>query len=336
MKWYLNRKVNYYPFDTYLVNLGYIIEQEKNFGAGLKNTFYYYRDRVAYCYRGQKDLDNIAKLLNKEFNRKFIDEYSKKIKLYSKQLLKETEKAFTSKKDLINHFKKFCEVHKNLFSLLQLPEYCQLFLPHLNKKLLIKFGMSRDYAIKRLIKVEKIYRDRLGKLLKLSKITALMLLPDEIENILNKDKIPKNLKSRKTFALHTKECKIKVYWNKEADKIYKKLINIKRLNIKRLKGQISYKGNYKGKAYIALKQDDFKHIPKGAVLICSMTRYDIVHYLNKVGAIVTDQGGITCHAAIIARELKIPTIIGTQNATDTFKTGELVEVNTNKGIVKKL
>lgn len=57
---------------------------------------------------------------------------------------------------------------------------------------------------------------------------------------------------------------------------------------------------------------------------------------RKVSAIVTDQGGITCHAAIMAREPKAPTVIGMKRATDVFKTGNRVEVDAERGIVRKL
>jgi pyruvate,water dikinase len=51
---------------------------------------------------------------------------------------------------------------------------------------------------------------------------------------------------------------------------------------------------------------------------------------------VTDEGGVTCHAAIVAREMKKPCIIGTKIATKVLKDGDLVEVDANKGVVKIL
>ena len=58
--------------------------------------------------------------------------------------------------------------------------------------------------------------------------------------------------------------------------------------------------------------------------------------MEKSAAIVTDAGGILCHAAIVSRELKIPGVIGTKYATKVFKDGDLVEVDANKGIVRKI
>ena len=72
------------------------------------------------------------------------------------------------------------------------------------------------------------------------------------------------------------------------------------------------------------------------VLVTSMTRPEMVVAMEKAAAIVTDEGGITSHAAIVSRELKIPCIIGTKIATRILKNGDLVEVDAFKGIVRKI
>jgi pyruvate,water dikinase len=58
--------------------------------------------------------------------------------------------------------------------------------------------------------------------------------------------------------------------------------------------------------------------------------------MKKAGAIVTDEGGLTCHAAIVSRELRVPCVIGTKIATKVLKDGDLVEVDADRGIVKIL
>jgi len=65
-----------------------------------------------------------------------------------------------------------------------------------------------------------------------------------------------------------------------------------------------------------------------------MTNPQIVPFLKNASAIVADEGGLTCHAAIISRELKIPCIVGTGNGTRLIKKGDLIEVDANKGEVK--
>ena len=64
-----------------------------------------------------------------------------------------------------------------------------------------------------------------------------------------------------------------------------------------------------------------------------MTNPQMVPYLKNAVAIVTDEGGLMCHAAIISRELGKPCIVGTGNASRVFEDGDLVEVNANEGVV---
>ena len=74
----------------------------------------------------------------------------------------------------------------------------------------------------------------------------------------------------------------------------------------------------------------------GDILVSIATRPEMLPVMKKAAAIVTDEGGITCHAAIVSRELKIPCIVGTQTATSVLKDGDKVEVDTEKGVVKTL
>ncbi len=77
-----------------------------------------------------------------------------------------------------------------------------------------------------------------------------------------------------------------------------------------------------------------KTIQKGEILVCEMTTPDYIVHIKNAAAIVTDKGGILCHAAIVAREFHIPCIVGTNNATSLLKEGDVVEIDADKGIVK--
>lgn len=72
---------------------------------------------------------------------------------------------------------------------------------------------------------------------------------------------------------------------------------------------------------------------KGDILVCKMTSPDYLPLMQKAGAIITDQGGILCHAAIVARELNKTCLVGTGNATSVLHTGDQVIVNAKKGTV---
>ena len=72
---------------------------------------------------------------------------------------------------------------------------------------------------------------------------------------------------------------------------------------------------------------------KGNVLVTDMTNPDYVPFMKMAGAIVTDKGGVTCHAAIVSRELGIPCVVGTENATKIMVTGKEYTVDSKSGIV---
>ncbi|HIH43249.1 TPA: hypothetical protein HA246_06410 [Candidatus Woesearchaeota archaeon] len=94
-------------------------------------------------------------------------------------------------------------------------------------------------------------------------------------------------------------------------------------------------GKAVGKVKIALSAADaLKKIKKGDILVTGMTMPDFVPVMKKAAAIITNEGGATCHAAIISREFNIPCIVGTKIATKVLKDGMLVEVNANHGVVK--
>jgi pyruvate,water dikinase len=101
-------------------------------------------------------------------------------------------------------------------------------------------------------------------------------------------------------------------------------------------GMIACKGKVTGPVKICKSVDDIERVKKGDILITSMTRPEFLPAMQKAIAFVTDEGGITSHAAIVSREMNKPCIIGTKNATKIFKDGDLVEVDANNGTVKKI
>lgn len=101
-----------------------------------------------------------------------------------------------------------------------------------------------------------------------------------------------------------------------------------------ISGRAAFSGIAAGKARVVLNKKDLENFKPGEVLVASMTTPSMVMAMKKAAAFVTNEGGITCHAAILAREMKKPCIIGTKNATKLLKNGDLVEVDADKGVVK--
>ncbi len=105
--------------------------------------------------------------------------------------------------------------------------------------------------------------------------------------------------------------------------------------VKILHGRTGFPGLVKGRVK-KVNPYIYEKIRKGDIIVTGMTTPEIVPFLKKVRAIVTDEGGVTAHAAIISREFKIPCVLGTKIATQALNDGDLVEVDATKGIVRKL
>ncbi len=105
--------------------------------------------------------------------------------------------------------------------------------------------------------------------------------------------------------------------------------------IKQIKGTVASKGAARGKVKIVIETKDLKKVKKGDILVADETDPDFLPAMRKAKAIITDMGGLLCHAAIVSRELGIPCITGTKIATKVLRDGDLVEVDAHKGIVRK-
>lgn len=104
---------------------------------------------------------------------------------------------------------------------------------------------------------------------------------------------------------------------------------------KEIKGVPASQGVVQGRVKIILDfEKDLSKMKKGDILITDETDSAALPLILKAKAIVTDTGGLLCHAAIVSRELKIPCMVGTKIATRVLRDGDLIEVNANKGIVK--
>ncbi|MBM3204523.1 hypothetical protein FJZ48_00895 [Candidatus Uhrbacteria bacterium] len=103
-----------------------------------------------------------------------------------------------------------------------------------------------------------------------------------------------------------------------------------------LRGQSAYRGRIRGRVRIVKRTDQAEQLAEGEIIVSPMTTPDFVPAMKKAAAFVTDEGGITCHAAIIAREMKKPCLIGTKVATQVLHDGDEVEVDANQGVVRIL
>jgi len=107
-------------------------------------------------------------------------------------------------------------------------------------------------------------------------------------------------------------------------------------DVSEIRGTTAYRGKVTGVARVLRNAKDISIFNEGEILVANQTTPEYVPAMKKAAAIVTDQGGITCHAAIVARELKLPAIIGTKIATKVIKDGDRIEVDAEKGVIRIL
>ncbi|MFH1789502.1 MAG: PEP-utilizing enzyme [bacterium] len=161
----------------------------------------------------------------------------------------------------------------------------------------------------------------------------------EFKDILEKGIDIRVLSDRKDFGLCLcNEEGYKIVVGNNARQVYRFIIQSTQANMNNheVKGIVASKGKATGRVKIVLKIHDMINFEKGDVLVSSMTRPEMIPAMKQAVAIVTDEGGMTSHAAIVARELKVPCIIGTKYATTIFKNGDMVDVDAEDGKIRKI
>ncbi len=101
------------------------------------------------------------------------------------------------------------------------------------------------------------------------------------------------------------------------------------------KGICASPGIVIGKAKIVSNPSENNKVEEGEILITHATTVDYLPSMKKAGAVVTEVGGLTCHAAVVSREFNIPCIVSFRDAMTLFKDGDLIEVDANKGLINR-
>ena len=162
----------------------------------------------------------------------------------------------------------------------------------------------------------------------------------EIEDILQgKQFDPSELNQRHEHSLmYSTKGKMTIFLGSDADRFLRKMNieKIKTKGVKEMKGTCAQTGMAKGTVKIVNRKSDNHKVKKGDIMVSHTTSPDLVPAMKKAAAIVTEAGGLTCHAAIVSRELETPCVVGTLVAAKVFKDGDRVEVDATKGIVKKI
>ena len=280
-------------------------------------------EEMQYAYSGYTEIKSI-----KDVEDSIKKEYSKYFKDNKKIVgeLKKEKLEYKEIKDAFNKWKKYLNKEEK-----ELVDYIQtiIFLRDkrkdvMGKGIVVNFRVGEKFFKEIGLSKELIYYCAYEEFL-----NGKCYFQDKKEEILNR---PKGV-----LFLHSYDGSIKFEYEK-FDDIKKKMEGTYLKSQKRDKesiiGQVAYKGDIKGKVKIVLRPSEFNKFKRGDILVTSMTRPEFVPLMKIASAIITDEGGITCHAAIVSRELKIPCVIGTKIATQVLKDGDIIEVDANKGVVR--
>jgi len=235
-----------------------------------------------------------------------------------------------------NRLKEVKEKQKELLKILGTDKKHQILFD-ISRQIIYLKGLRKDALYFSFYSYEPLLKE-IGKKLNLSLNQLRFLWPSEFKKaVLKKDFDRNELNERFKFSVFVYiNGKKQTLTGKKALEWAKKVPDSKDYKINELEGSTAVPGMVKGIAKIINLPEDMVKMNEGDVLVSHATNPNLVPAMKKAAAIVTDIGGVTCHAAIVSRELNIPCVIGTKIATKVFKDGDLIDVNANHGIVKKL
>jgi phosphoenolpyruvate synthase/pyruvate phosphate dikinase len=210
---------------------------------------------------------------------------------------------------------------------------------HNLQKLLPYFQDARKYSETIYSESEILFRNIAKIISKEKKYPAKLLTcltQKEFIFFLNSRKLPKKyiLEERyKNSILYFDHGKEIIFTGQNAKKIESIIDKQNQLTKKQIHGVSAYPGEVISIVRIILDPHKKQTFNQGDILVTGMTRPEFMSYIKKASAIITDVGGILCHAAITARELKIPCVVGTISATKLLKSGQKIKIDATKGII---
>lgn len=219
---------------------------------------------------------------------------------------------------------------KSVFSKIQKESHVYLLMKYFNiysnKKEWKNFIRERSsYKLSKLL--SEIAERRLVTLQELS-----YLREEEICKIITREINFENIKRRKEnslYIIHRDQIEV-IEDKKLLEKVDSNLLN----NEFELKGEIACHGKISGKVCIILSNQDFHKFDEGDIIVAPTIRPDYAPLMGKSSAIITNEGGMLSHVAILSREFEKPCITGTRIATTVLKDGDFIEVDAYKGTIK--
>lgn len=162
---------------------------------------------------------------------------------------------------------------------------------------------------------------------------AIYLSPDELFDFSKSNK-EESLRRQKIQALIRDGDEVKEISFEDAEKLIKEFSKVPATD--EVRGLMAYPGTVTGRVCLVMHSSEIGKVKKGDIIVCPMTDPDYMVAADKFAGIVTDHGGVLCHAAIVSREMKIPCIVRTEYATKIFKDGDIIELDASSGVIKKV
>jgi len=346
--------------DIYAWHLGYTRGMKKWLGWSYSDSVFYIHDGVTDIMRPPhehltlfrdkifKKIDSDRGWLKAEY-KKFIDLNDRYVNFYSSSLSSLSKK--TSPQDILDIYKQYSEYIERIvgpfITFFWLPVWLEKDREKAKQyKKEIALSISARKKTDHIFPQGAVLIDKIliivNKDLKLDRNFLKVISPEELANYLRKEnKISKNILAKRArgFVYSKKGIILVDNQKNKIDKVLARigyeLYNPMVSDSIGITGQTACGGIAKGRVRIVVNKDNIKNLKLGEILVSSMTP-EYVPAMKKAAAIITDEGGITCHAAIVSREMKKPCIIGTKIATKALKDGDLVEVDADKGTVRIL
>jgi phosphohistidine swiveling domain-containing protein len=350
----MNEKfVKYITRDYSLRDRSLIVSALFKKGA-IKQIFYtkvieHRHDGLVDVYVIPKDLEAIQKrlLLAVKKDKHFIDNGLNKGIKVTAELLKicSKEPKVKNKKEALFELEKAKKSWQKFSSFLEFTHRVGNLGVELTEKELHELGKFHDARKEIFLKFFS-YLDKICELAtrgdKIVQVNFRLLLFDEIKLYLNGklsvDKI-NELQSRRDEGYVYENFGSKERVIDENVDEYFELIKSKYLaidDLKSLVGKPITKGIVSGEVKVVTQANFRNHELSGKIVVISMTTPEMNSKLHSAKAIITEEGGLLCHAAVFSREFGIITLTQVKNATSLLKDGDYIEVDANNGIVKKL
>ncbi len=359
-----NRSIQWTPvftregFPYFILSLGlegYVRDMKKALGWGYRDQLFISEKDIEKSYFSERDSRSFLRFLHSCQGRTINQLNSKIRRIFAKRsrqirrIYMQLEKnlATTVLSELLIEFYKY---YREMYSVYRFPTLVDTHRHAFTRATIADCGYTKDYCGKTLTWIDDTvipaFAASLGVTLRLEKKRVMFMNCQELVESLRRNRSvvsASELEKRyRLYALQAIGGKIQLFIGQRAKQIQKQVEREvpgrKSNDVDALHGQTAYAARKPviGIARVVRTLRDLKKIRGRYVIVTPMTTVRFSQYLRNAKTIITDEGGLTCHAAIVARELKIPCIVGTKFATKVFKDGDRVEVDATKGIVRKI